>query len=183
MTLRIVMLWSLLIAPLGAGEVLNVSVERFDRRYVVEVDARIDTQTQRLRDLLTDYPNLGRINDSIYRSEILQTHSARNHRVRTEARICVALLCKDIVQIQDVGVLPDGNIHATLVPKGSDLSYGVARWQFWDEPGGTRMRFRSEIEPAFWVPPIIGPWLIRHALHAEAVKSVANLDRLATAAP
>ena len=41
------------------------------------------------------------------------------------------------------------------------------------------MRFRSEIEPAFWVPPLIGPWLIQRALQAETLKSVANLERLA----
>lgn len=183
MIVRLPLLWLLLIAPLSAGEVLNVSVERFDRRYVVEVDARFDTQAERLRALLTDYPNLGKINDSIYHSEVLQTHSPLDHRVRTEAKVCVALLCKNIVQIQDVGVLSDGNISATLIPQGSDLSYGVARWQFWTETDGVRMLFRSEIEPAFWVPPIIGPWLIRHALHAEAVKSVGNLDRLAVATP
>ena len=55
----------------------------------------------------------------------------------------------------------------------------VARWQFWTEPTATRMRFSSEIEPSFWVPPLIGPWLIRHALYAEALRSVINLERLA----
>lgn len=166
-------------AQANAGEVVSVSVERFDQRYVVEIDARFTTSAERLRELLTDFPHLNRINDSIQRSEILETNSPRHHCVRTEAKVCVAMLCKTIVQVQDVSVLPDGNLLATIRATRSDFSYGVARWDFWKEDTTTRMRFRSEIEPAFWVPPFIGPWLIRRALHDEALKSVANLERLA----
>lgn len=177
--MRILMLWLAGFAAAWAGEVLNVGVEHLDRRYAVVVDVRIGASAERLRMLLTDYPNLARINDSIRRSEVLEVHSAQEHRVRTEAHVCAGLFCKDIVQVQDVGVLADGSILATVLPQDSDFRYGIARWQFWEEVNGTRMRFHSEIEPAFWVPPIIGPWLIQRALRAETLKSVANLERLA----
>jgi len=176
---RLALLWLLGVAQAGAGEVVSVTVERFDQRYVVEIDARFNATTERLRELLTDFPHLSRINDSIQRSEILEINSPQHHCVRTEAQVCVAMLCKTIVQVQDVSVLPDGNLLATIRATRSDFSYGVARWDFWKEVSTTRMRFRSEIEPAFWVPPLIGPWLIRRALHDEALKSVANLERLA----
>lgn len=173
------MLWLVGVGVAWAGQVLEVGVEHLDRRYVVDIDARFDVPAERLRVLLTDYPNLGRINDSIRRSEVLETVSAQQHCVRTEARVCVGPFCKTIVQVQDVGVLADGTIFATLRPRGSDFRYGIARWQFWEEPTGTRMRFHGEIEPAFWVPPLIGPWLIQRALRAETLKSVVNLERLA----
>lgn len=162
-----------------AGEVLDVVVQRFDQRYVVEIDARFAAPAGRLRALLTDYAHLDRINDSIRRSEVIETNSPQHHCVLTEADVCVAVFCKRIVQVQDVSVLPDGSILATVRPTRSDFSYGVARWDFREEPAGTRMRFRSEIEPAFWVPPLIGPWLVQRALQAEMLKSVANIERLA----
>lgn len=171
--------WLVAAAAVHAGEVMDVAVQRFDRRYVVEIDTRFDVPAERLRVLLTDYAHLDRINDSIRRSEVIETLSPQHHSVLTEAEVCVALFCKHIVQVQDVSVLPEGSILATVRPTRSDFSYGVARWDFWESAGGTRMRFRSEIEPAFWVPPLIGPWLIQRALHAEALKSVANLERLA----
>jgi hypothetical protein len=167
------------VGTVWAGEVLQVGVGRVDQRYAVDIDARFNAPVERLRVLLTDYPNLARINDSIQRSEVLAGAPAQQQRVRIEARVCVGVFCKNIVQVQDVGVLADGSILAAIVPHGSDFRYGIARWQFWDEPTGTRMRFHSEIEPAFWVPPIIGPWLIQSALQAETLNSVANLERLA----
>lgn len=179
MIARLTALWLLTIAVAGAGEVVNVSVDHFEKRYVVEIDARFNASAERLRELLTDFPNLNRINDSIQSSEVLEINSPQHHCVRTEAKVCVAMLCKTIVQVQDVSVLPDGNLLATIRATRSDFSYGVAHWDFWKEHAMTRMRFRSEIEPAFWVPPLIGPWLIRRALQDEALKSVANLERLA----
>ena len=182
MSIRVLIL-TLTLAPFGVGmvwasEVLQVGVGRVDRRYAVDIDARINAPVERLRVLLTDYPNLARINASIQRSEVLTGAPAQQQRVRIEAHVCVGVFCKNIVQVQDVGVLVDGSILAAIVPQGSDFRYGIARWQFWDEPTGTRMRFHSEIEPAFWVPPIVGPWLIQRALQAETLKSVANLERL-----
>lgn len=174
-----VVLGALLSAAAPAGEVLSVGVEQSGDRYVVEAEAHFDAPAQRLRALLTDYEHLDRLNDAIRHSEILAASGPHRHLVRSEARVCVGPLCKDIVQIQDVDVLPGGDILATLHPEGSDFSYGRAQWQFQPDRGGTRMRFRSEIEPAFWVPPFIGPWLIKRALEAEALKSVANLERLA----
>lgn len=168
-------------APAGAGEVIEVNVERFDHRYVVEIDARFRASAERLRQLLTDFPNLHRVNASIRRSEVLETLSPQQHCVRTEAKVCVALICRDIVQVQDVSVLPDGNLVATIRPSLSDFRYGIARWEFRSEGAATRMHFRSEIEPAFWVPPLIGPWLVRRALQAEAIKTIANVERLAEA--
>lgn len=179
MITRLTALWLLTIAVATAGEVISVSVEHFEQRYVVEIDARFNTSAERLRELLTDFPNLNRINDSIQSSEVLEVNSPQHHCVRTVAKVCVAMLCKKIVQVQDVSVLPDGNLLATIRATRSDFSYGEARWDFWKENTMTRMRFRSEIEPAFWVPPLIGPWLIRRALQEEAVKSVVNLERLA----
>ncbi len=179
MIARIAVLWLLVLAQVGAGEVVGVSVEHYDQRYIVEIDARFNASAERLRQLLTDFPNLNRINDSIQHSEVLEINSPQHHCVRTEAKVCVAMLCKTIVQVQDVSALPDGNLLATIRATRSDFSYGVARWEFWKDGVMTHMRFRSEIQPAFWVPPLIGPWLIRHALHDEALKSVTNLERLA----
>lgn len=162
-----------------AGEVLDISVQRDLQRYAVDIDARINAPVESIRVLLTDYPHLSRINDSIHRSEVLERISPQQHKVRIEARVCVGIFCKDLVQVQAVSQLPDGSIFANIIAEESDFRYGIARWQFWPESNRTRMRFHSEIEPAFWVPPIIGPWLIQRALQAETLKSVANLERLA----
>ncbi len=178
-------LWLLVGLLLGqaawAGEVLLTVVERHGDRYRVEVDTRMRATPERIRGLLIDFPNLGRINDSIHTVEVVRQTGVTGWRIRTQSTICVAFVCREIRQTQDVIQSPDGDLVATVLPEESDFSYGVARWYFFGEPGTTRMRFIAEVEPAFWVPPLIGPWLIQRALRQEALKSVQNLERLAEA--
>ena len=40
------------------------------------------------------------------------------------------------------------------------------------------MAFRAEIEPAFWVPPVIGPYLIARELRAQARTTAEAIERL-----
>ena len=74
-------------------------------------------------------------------------------------------------------------ITAVVVPKLSDFQHGYARVNIWQEPTGTRVLIRSEVRPDFWIPPIIGPWLIKRKLRSEALETVQNLERVALPAP
>ena len=38
------------------------------------------------------------------------------------------------------------------------------------------MHFSAELEPAFWVPPIIGPWLFRHKITSELLESATYME-------
>lgn len=161
-----------------AGE-LSINVGQRGSFYVVEVDAQIDAQAERLRALITDYENLDRLSDSILESEIRETYSPVRHSVFTFSRVCVAIFCRDLEQVQLVEQRADGDIVMTIPPDQGDFSRGSARWHFEAARSGTRMRFHSELEPAFWVPPVIGPLLIRHALRRETRESIEKLQALA----
>ena len=173
----------LLVALSGsrAAEILDLTVERHERSYAAEVDVRFQAPVERVRAIVMDYEHLPRLTESIREVEVLEREGNRHARVRTLSRICVLFLCKDIRQVQDIDLDDEGNLMAVTVPDESDLRYGVARWWFWQEPQAARMRFISEIEPAFWVPPFIGPLMIRHALEREVRRTIDNIERLAEA--
>jgi hypothetical protein len=64
-----------------------------------------------------------------------------------------------------------------VLPPG-DLRYGRARWLF--RPAGDQTDFEvsAELEPAFTVPPLIGPWLVKRWLRVETEQSSENLEKL-----
>jgi len=84
--------------------------------------------------------------------------------------------------VQDIVEAHDGSISAVIVPELSDFSYGTLRLNLWQEATGTRILIRSEAVPDVWIPPLLGPWLIKRELHAEAVQTVHNLERMAAEA-
>ena len=85
--------------------------------------------------------------------------------------------------MQDVIESPDGSVTALVVPELSDFRYGYARLNLWQEVDGTRILIRSEVEPDFWIPPLIGPWLIKRKLLSETLETVDNLELLAKNPP
>lgn len=69
-------------------------------------------------------------------------------------------------------------MYASVLP-GGDLRSGRARWLFRDAGGRTDLRVTAELQPAFLIPPLIGPWVVKRWLRAETVQSSANIERLA----
>lgn len=162
-----------------AGKVYMASANHLGGVYLVEVDALVNVPEPQVRELLTDYNDLGRINPAIEVSEILKTREPGDYQVRTVTEACVWFYCKRIHQVQDVIEASDGSVTATVIPEMSDFRNGYARLNLWQEPGGTRVLIRSEVEPDFWIPPLIGPWLIKRKLRSEALETVHNLERVA----
>lgn len=167
----------------AAAEVLHMDVQRDGNRYRIGAVMLVAVNAATVHALLTDYPGLPRLNPAIKKSEILAVTDAAHQRVRTTIRGCVLFFCRTLVQVQDLTQLDDGQILAVIVPEGSDFRFGEFRWR--PEPYGaaTRLRFEAQVEPAFWVPPLIGPMLVKRKLRQEAEETAAGLEAVAAVSP
>ena len=164
--------------PVHAGNVMEAEVIHDSGVYTLSLDAWISAPVPKVHHALTDYTHLERVNPAVKESEIIHSSSSVHHRVRTLIEACIAFFCKRLMQVWDVEQQSDHVIVATIVPELSNFRSGNANWVLRKESSGTRLRFTTQLEPSFWVPPLIGPWLIRYKLHKEALESVNNLERL-----
>lgn len=162
-----------------AGEVFTALVTHQAGSYTVEIDALVEGAEPAVRALLTDYDHLERVHPAVQSSEILAQISPGNYRVRMVTKACVWFFCKRIKQVQTMVEGIDGSVTAMADPAQSDLKHGYARIELWQEEQGTRVLIRSEVEPDFWIPPVIGPWFIMRRLRSEALETVYNLERMA----
>lgn len=173
------LVWLLCSASAAGGTIHNAAVTYQSGSFIVEVDALLDVAESRVRAVLTDYKHLEQLNPAVERSEILETHGPGEYRLRTVTQTCLWFYCKHLTRVQDVVEAHDGSITAIVIPELSDFSYGTMRLNLWQEVAGTRILMRSEVAPDFWIPPLLGPWLIKRELRAEAVQTVHNLERIA----
>jgi hypothetical protein len=74
---------------------------------------------------------------------------------------------------------PNGDITTRALPEQSDFRVAAERWRILPEGTGTRFLYRAEIEPAFFVPPIIGPLVMRRVLARELRESAVRFEQLA----
>lgn len=177
-------LLSLIVAALAivpaawAGEVVTSHVEHNGAHYLVNIDMRVNARRDKILALITDYAHLGRVNSAIKESRVL-SHDGPHYRVRIVTRGCVLFFCKRVVHVQVVTELVNGYVVARLDPAASDFEYGTIVWRVWHDDLGTRVNFSADLVPAFWVPPLIGPWALKHKLIEEGQQTINGLERLA----
>jgi hypothetical protein len=97
--------------------------------------------------------------------------------VRTVVNVCILVFCKRVQQLQHVTYPRADTIEAVIVPEGSDFRSGFARWRLASISAlTTELEFNQTFEPDFWVPPLIGPWLIRRKLVGEVAETVMYIE-------
>jgi hypothetical protein len=170
-------LWT---AVAGASEVRKSDVYHQGARYSVHVESTIDAPVASVRAVITDYDHLDRVHHSVLKSKRLGRNADGDRLVRLLMQPCMLFFCFDTVQVTAFRTLPNGDLRAVIDKTHSDFSYGLMTWQFHSPtPETTGIVFHGEIEPSFWLPPIIGPWLLESTLLTTATDIVDNLELLA----
>lgn len=162
-----------------AGEVLNAIVEHDAGRFTIYSDIRIQVPSEQVRTILTHYENLPRVNGGIKSVEILQRRADGSTRMRVAAGVCILFVCRDYHWVQEVTILPSGDILTVIDPRESTFREGQVRYQILPDGDDTRLVTDADLVPDVWFPPVIGPWLIKHKLYSETLETAEGVERIA----
>ncbi|WP_299697383.1 SRPBCC family protein [Hydrocarboniphaga sp.] len=175
----------LLPAAAQAVVVDSLQVTQDGDRYRVAMKVQLDASADAAYAVFADYQNLPRINAAVKQAQILpETTSPEVSRLYTQLRMCFSFFCKTLDQVQDMRRMPEtpgGRLSAKVISERSDLLYGQADWRLSDGKTATQslLEFNAELEPKFWIPPLIGPWIMQRKLRQEAIQTSEGIERLA----
>ena len=74
---------------------------------------------------------------------------------------------------------PQHDIVAIGDPEKSNFKYSRERWQLIPRGDQTILIYDFEMEPAFWVPPIVGPYVIKKAMKSGGKNAVNRIEAIA----
>lgn len=168
----------------SAYQVQQVSVDRHGDRYDLHMTVELDVAASAAYAALADPMLLPRINPAVREVSVTRTggSSSTDKRVATVIRLCVSFFCRRLRQVQDMQFAADDQayrIHAKVLPQLSDLRHGEANWHLIPCGSRTCLSFDAQLEPDFWIPPLIGPWLVQRKLHEQAMQTSAGIERVA----
>ena len=164
---------------LQAAEIREVDFARDGKRYFLHATTWLEAPAEAIFDVLTDYERFGRISSVYKESGYLEPEPDGTQVVFTRVVGCVTFFCKQIDRVETLVTETNSVIVATVIPERSDFLFSRAEWRFEPAPGGTFVSYDLEMEPDFWVPPIIGPWLIKRRLLNGGVDAVHRIEQLA----
>lgn len=171
----------LLISSVWGASISKLDVSQKADVYKVAVDAHVDAPpAQVYAVVLADFTHLVEISPDIFTSQLVKQVNARTMVVYTETRGCVAIFCRTLRQMQRVTELSSTDIVAVTLPQGSNVKQGTSSWHLTAEGHGTHLQWKATVEPAFWLPPFIGPALVRRVLQMQSEEFINGIERNVT---
>ncbi len=178
------LLGALLPCALGASTLDSTEFHFEGSRYHYRFRAHVDAPPSAVLAVVTDVTQLARTNDSITLVRVLAHSPDGSWTRQLRLRQCVLVFCFDIDFVERVRELPDGVIETTVIPGAGNFRRGIARWQIKAIPDGTtEMVMEADQEPGFWIPPVLGPLLMKHTFVVEVQETIVKIEQLARAVP
>ena len=167
--------------PVWSGAVQSAHAGYHAGIYNLDFDVTIDGRVDVVYAIVTDYDRLKEISDIFVETDLIDSPDTKNKRRRLVSRGCILFFCYDATMVEDVQEIDNTIILTTVLPEQSDFKYGKSRWEVTAvDEDHSRIQFSYEIQPDFWVPPVIGPFIIKRKLLAEAIETIARIEALAT---
>ena len=170
----------LLVAQLlGAASIEQLDVWTDNGVYRLHLKAHPDGPVDDLWTILDNFANLPRMLHTVTAVELRPGADPNQRRVEIRMYDCVLFYCRRFHHVQDVVKLAPYSIIALIDPNDSDYRGGWARWQMGDQPDGeTWLDIQIAVIPDFWVPPLIGPWILRRKLRQEGLELLRGIETL-----
>jgi hypothetical protein len=169
------------VVPIYAAELRDVVVEKIGDRYHLTSITYFEASQSQLYKVLTDFDKYLSFSSAFVEAENREPDEQGRPGFYTKMEGCALLFCKTYIRIGYLELQPEHDIVAVADPEQSDFAYSRERWQLIPEGDGTIMIYNFEMEPGFWVPPLIGPYVIKRALKAGGGNAVGRIETVALA--
>ncbi len=164
---------------LHGATIRNVTIDHDGTRYRLTSSTYLAAPREAVFRVLTDYEQFERISSVFEESRYLPPDEDGRTLVYTRLEGCVLFFCKSVERVEWLETQAPALIRTTADPARSDVRYARSEWRLEQEHPGTRVLYSIELEPDFWVPPVIGPWIIKRRMVAGGVDAVARIEGLA----
>lgn len=173
-----------IICLFAAAQVTGAALYRLDvsssgDRYHVTAEAQLNADPADVHAAIMDIVHLPQISPDIHKAVVIRRVNVNAEVVYMETHICVGIFCRTLKQMQQITEISSQDIVAVTLPEGSNVQ-GSSSWHLQADAGGTRMYWETTLEPDFWLPPFIGPLLVREAVQEQAEVFIHGIETYAT---
>jgi len=161
-----------------AADITALDVTKQGSRVFVHAELIINAPLQHTYDALIDFNSFSEWSPRFSNSGYLGESADGRPQAQNDIAGCVLFFCKKVERVVLLTLDEPHYIGAEADPERSDVQFGLEQW--WLEADGdtTRVTYRHEIEFEFWIPPVIGVWAMRHALHRDGMKAAKKVESM-----
>jgi hypothetical protein len=165
----------------AAATIDELDVTRKRGRYSLEAEAHLAATPESVFAVLTDFDDnaYSRISRVYKESRYLPPAPDGTPLVYTRMEGCLLWHCVTLERTERLETDEPYYIRSVALPEGSNFKHAQSEWVLEPNGDGTLMTYRVEMEPDFFVPPVIGPWYLKRTLSQGGERAVMRIERLA----
>ena len=164
--------------PSGAEDIRNLQVTEEHGRYTVSFDAVLNVPVGTARPFMTEPANWPRLSEIITDAVVVEQLGDGGQKVHVSFSACVLFFCKSIRKVEEMRREANGDIVTLALPEESDFDYARERWRIDGDHRHTHVSYEAELVPSFYVPPLIGPYILKTKLQTLLTQTAQNLEGL-----
>jgi hypothetical protein len=180
--LRVLLVW--LFSSAGAAHAFTVehrAVEFANRHYRFELVVTLDAPVERVEAVLRDYQHYPDLDERILEAKVLERPEPDVAILQTLLHACFGPFCRNVHRTEQVTESHLGLI-AISDPKRSDVKFGESYTALSPLEGGrSRISYRTDIVPDFWIPSLVGRRFMLNTLQDATTTLFRNVERKAQA--
>jgi len=165
----------------GAAEMRSIAVDRVEGVYVMESEVHFAADIKDVYAVFADYDLSTQFSGAITEARNIDPDEDSPPGFYIRNHGCVLFFCKSFERYGYVEREPFKVIRASIDPERSDFHLSNESWQFRRDGAGTVVTYNLEFRPKFWVPPVIGPYVIKRKLRNDGGNAVDRIEALAQA--
>lgn len=165
--------------PAFAININEIEISEKDGVYHIYVAAEISVEEKYVRQVLTDYAHIYRLNSSVIESKVFDSKGEGDIEIKSRLLLCNSLFCKEVTRVDVISILDSGDIQAIIVPNKSDFRSGKSVWKIIPMGNKTQLIYSGNIEPDFFIPPVVGVGIVKNRLHTEFSSTFARIEDIA----
>lgn len=177
--MRAVLLFLFLSVAADAAELRSVVVERDEDLYWLESEVWFDAETEALYEVFLNYDLTQEFTKFVVESRNLEPAEDGRRRFYIRNEGCVWFVCRSFERTGHVEYVPNEYIQSTADAEVSDFHISIESWEFTPEGKGTAVVYKFKFDPKFWLPPVIGPYVLQRKLKLDSNHALNQIEALA----
>ena len=162
-----------------AAELRSVVVEREDGLYSLKSEVFFAAETEALYEVFLNYDLTQEFTRFVVESRNLEPDEQGRRRFYIRNEGCVWFVCRSFERTGHVEHVPHELIESTADAAVSDFHTSFESWQFTPVETGTIVIYKFQFEPKFWLPPVIGPYVLQRKLERDSAYALDRIEALA----
>ena len=163
----------------SAAEMRSIEVDYVEGRYSLESVVWFNAGVDEMFDVFSDWDLSTKFSSAIVESRDLEPDAQGRPGFYIRNRGCILFFCKSIVRQGYVESQGKHLLQAFTDASHSDFRFCEESWEFTLDEGGTSVRYKLVMELGFWVPPAIGPYMIKRKLRSDGSEALNRIEAIA----